>query len=171
MPSGPAMSMLAFVIWISARDGVGSPEGWLCTSKLKGNSYSRTTSCVNVENNWGMGQGQIHMLNRDEPSQARGVFVGNRQSHQITDSESTSILVVQKFRNGPPRQRDTCIINATIVAIRMRHDSETPARWPQCPQQGGGFRRRGSPAGRTRTRGGHHDRNRRARRDGRDQPL
>jgi len=42
-------------------------------------------------------RGRFHMLDRDEPSQARGVFVGNRRSHQITDSESTSILVVQKF--------------------------------------------------------------------------
>src|SRR3954451_19567183 len=45
--------------------------GWvLCTSKLKGNSYSRTMSCVNVENNWGMVRGRLNMLNRDEPSQA-----------------------------------------------------------------------------------------------------
>jgi hypothetical protein len=42
-----------------ACEGVGSPEGWLGTSKLKGNSYSRTTSCINVENDWGMGQRQI----------------------------------------------------------------------------------------------------------------
>src|ERR1700694_2710269 len=34
MPSGRAMSMIAFVIWISACDGVGSPEGWLCTSRI-----------------------------------------------------------------------------------------------------------------------------------------
>src|SRR6267378_2542612 len=34
MPSGPAMSMMARVIWISACDGVGSPEGWLCTSRI-----------------------------------------------------------------------------------------------------------------------------------------
>jgi hypothetical protein len=27
------MSMIAFVIRISACDGVGSPEGWLCTSQ------------------------------------------------------------------------------------------------------------------------------------------
>jgi hypothetical protein len=27
MPSGLAMSMIAYVIWISARDGVGSPDG------------------------------------------------------------------------------------------------------------------------------------------------
>jgi hypothetical protein len=27
IPSGAAMSMMAFVIWISALDGVGSPEG------------------------------------------------------------------------------------------------------------------------------------------------
>src|SRR5258708_39862966 len=27
MPSGPAMSTMAFVIWMSACDGVGSPEG------------------------------------------------------------------------------------------------------------------------------------------------
>src|SRR3954447_7263171 len=103
--------------------------GWvLCTSKLKGNSYSRTMSCVNVENNWGMVRGRFNMLNRVEPSQARGVFVGNRRSHQITDSESTSILVVQKFtermpkrdadvRNGPPRRCGRCIINANIVAM------------------------------------------------------
>ena len=31
MPSGLATSMIACVIWISARDGVGSPDGWLCT--------------------------------------------------------------------------------------------------------------------------------------------
>jgi uncharacterized protein YhbP (UPF0306 family) len=42
-------------------------------------------------------RGRFRMLNRDEPSQARGVFVDNHQSHQLADSESTSILVVQKF--------------------------------------------------------------------------
>ena len=31
MPSGFAISTIACVIWISARDGVGSPDGWLCT--------------------------------------------------------------------------------------------------------------------------------------------
>src|SRR5436190_9928808 len=31
MPSGAAMSMIALVIWMSACDGEGSPEGWLCT--------------------------------------------------------------------------------------------------------------------------------------------
>ncbi|CUU14912.1 hypothetical protein CDS [Bradyrhizobium sp.] len=29
MPSGFAMSMMAFVIWMSACEGEGSPEGWL----------------------------------------------------------------------------------------------------------------------------------------------
>ena len=28
-PSGVAMSTMVFVIWMSARDGVGSPLGWL----------------------------------------------------------------------------------------------------------------------------------------------
>jgi hypothetical protein len=27
VPSGPATSMIAYVIWMSAREGVGSPEG------------------------------------------------------------------------------------------------------------------------------------------------
>src|SRR4051794_34695356 len=31
MPSGFATSMMDCVIWMSAREGVGSPEGWLCT--------------------------------------------------------------------------------------------------------------------------------------------
>ena len=31
MPSGVAIWTIALVIWISACDGVGSPEGWLCT--------------------------------------------------------------------------------------------------------------------------------------------
>jgi hypothetical protein len=30
MPSGAAMSTVALVIWMSACDGVGSPEGWSC---------------------------------------------------------------------------------------------------------------------------------------------
>ncbi len=34
IPSGVAMSMIARVMWISACDGVGSPEGWLCTNPL-----------------------------------------------------------------------------------------------------------------------------------------
>jgi hypothetical protein len=29
MPSGLAMSAIVCVIWMSARDGVGSPDGWL----------------------------------------------------------------------------------------------------------------------------------------------
>jgi hypothetical protein len=33
------------------------------------------------------------MLNRDEPSRALRGFVSNRRSDQVTDSESTSILV------------------------------------------------------------------------------
>jgi hypothetical protein len=35
IPSGVAMSTIARVIWMSACEGVGSPEGWLCTNKLK----------------------------------------------------------------------------------------------------------------------------------------
>src|SRR4051812_36435495 len=31
MPRGFATSMMDCVIWMSAREGVGSPEGWLCT--------------------------------------------------------------------------------------------------------------------------------------------
>jgi hypothetical protein len=31
MPSGFAMSMIAFVIWMSACEGEGSLEGWLWT--------------------------------------------------------------------------------------------------------------------------------------------
>jgi hypothetical protein len=34
MPSGFATSTICCVIWMSARDGVGSPEGWLCKSLL-----------------------------------------------------------------------------------------------------------------------------------------
>jgi hypothetical protein len=34
MPSGLAMPTIDFVIWISAVEGVGSPEGWLCTNIL-----------------------------------------------------------------------------------------------------------------------------------------
>jgi len=34
MPSGLAISTMAFVIWMSACEGVGSPEGWLCTKPL-----------------------------------------------------------------------------------------------------------------------------------------
>src|SRR5262249_19251176 len=43
IPSGPAMSMIALVIWISACDGVGSPGGWLCTriSAVADNSSAR----------------------------------------------------------------------------------------------------------------------------------
>jgi hypothetical protein len=35
MPSGFATSTICWVIWMSARDGVGSPEGWLCTTKSR----------------------------------------------------------------------------------------------------------------------------------------
>ena len=35
MPSGFAMSTIAFVIWMSACDGVGSPEEWLCSRSCK----------------------------------------------------------------------------------------------------------------------------------------
>ena len=33
MPSGRATSTIARVMSMSAREGVGSPEGWLCKSK------------------------------------------------------------------------------------------------------------------------------------------
>jgi hypothetical protein len=33
--AGRAMSMIALVIWMSACDGVGSPEGWLRINRLK----------------------------------------------------------------------------------------------------------------------------------------
>jgi len=36
---GGAMSMIALVIWMSACEGVGSPEGWLCSSVLEGKSH------------------------------------------------------------------------------------------------------------------------------------
>src|SRR5580692_1972988 len=43
IPSGAAMSTIALVIWMSACDGVGSPEGWLCTriSAVADNSSAR----------------------------------------------------------------------------------------------------------------------------------
>ena len=31
---GARTSTIACVIWMSAREGVGSPEGWLCTSTM-----------------------------------------------------------------------------------------------------------------------------------------
>ena len=34
MPSGLAISTIDCVIWMSARDGVGSPDGWLCTRMI-----------------------------------------------------------------------------------------------------------------------------------------
>ena len=34
MPSGRATSTIALVMSMSAREGVGSPEGWLCTTLL-----------------------------------------------------------------------------------------------------------------------------------------
>ena len=39
IPSARATSTIACVIWISARDGVGSPEGWLCKSKSRELAY------------------------------------------------------------------------------------------------------------------------------------
>jgi hypothetical protein len=32
IPKGFATSMIDCVIWMSAREGVGSPEGWLCNN-------------------------------------------------------------------------------------------------------------------------------------------
>jgi hypothetical protein len=90
-PVGTNVNVLTSRIVFSPRRGMASK------------SVQRTTPRdVNVENNWGMVRGRFNMLNRDEPSQARGFFVGNRRSHQITDSESTSILVVQKFTERMP---------------------------------------------------------------------
>src|SRR5262245_21933246 len=34
MPSGRAISIRDCVIWMSVRDGVGSPDGWLCTRMM-----------------------------------------------------------------------------------------------------------------------------------------
>ena len=34
MPSGVAIWTIALVMWISACEGVGSPEGWLCSKQL-----------------------------------------------------------------------------------------------------------------------------------------
>jgi hypothetical protein len=34
IPSGLAISTIAFVISMSAREGDGSPEGWLCRTKF-----------------------------------------------------------------------------------------------------------------------------------------
>src|SRR5881296_1693253 len=53
MPSGAAISTIVLVIWISACDGVGSPEGWLCTRTIAVADSSRarfTTSIVLVHN-------------------------------------------------------------------------------------------------------------------------
>src|SRR5690606_33932039 len=47
MPSGMAVSMMVFVMSISAREGVGSPLGWLCTRMMAvadNSSARRTTS-------------------------------------------------------------------------------------------------------------------------------
>ena len=46
MPSGLAISWIDCVIWMSARDGVGSPEGWLCTRMIAvaDNSRARFTT-------------------------------------------------------------------------------------------------------------------------------
>lgn len=35
MPSGFAVSIIVFVISMSAREGVGSPEGWLWTTPVE----------------------------------------------------------------------------------------------------------------------------------------
>ncbi len=46
MPSGAAMSMMALVIWMSACEGVGSPEGWLCINTLEGRISFRSKLLV-----------------------------------------------------------------------------------------------------------------------------
>ena len=35
IPSGDEMSIIDLVIWMSACDGVGSAEGWLCTMTIE----------------------------------------------------------------------------------------------------------------------------------------
>jgi hypothetical protein len=39
IPSGFATSTICWVIWMSARDGVGSPEGWLWTMQPGQTNY------------------------------------------------------------------------------------------------------------------------------------
>jgi hypothetical protein len=39
MPSARATSTIALVISMSAREGVGSPEGWLCKSESRELAY------------------------------------------------------------------------------------------------------------------------------------
>jgi hypothetical protein len=50
-------------------------------------------ACLISEINWGIDRGSVLLLNRDQPWRALRVVVSNHRSHQVTDSESTSILV------------------------------------------------------------------------------
>jgi hypothetical protein len=84
--------MIAFVIWISACDGVGSPEGWLCTNILEGRISFRSKLLVisYVRKGYAVGVSSSLPIVIDPKCHAVACYETPR-SRCGTDSESTSI--------------------------------------------------------------------------------
>jgi len=55
MPKGRAVSTIVFVMSMSAREGVGSPEGWLWIKTANEISRCLSVCYVRLRMNWGMG--------------------------------------------------------------------------------------------------------------------
>ena len=64
MPSGLAVSMISLVISMSARDGVGSPDGWLWTSTIAvaDSSSARRIDLARIDRRVVDGAGLLHLV-------------------------------------------------------------------------------------------------------------
>jgi len=81
------MSMIAFVIWISACDGVGSPDGWLCTSRIAvaDNSSARFYYLARIDRRVVHGARLLHLVRYQlvalvEKQDAKLLLVGERHA-------------------------------------------------------------------------------------------
>jgi hypothetical protein len=79
------MSMIARVIWMSACDGVGSPDGWLCTTLLFLSNVLKVNEFGEVIDLRGDGDwGRLCVLLRDHhassPSSSLGLFEARHET-------------------------------------------------------------------------------------------
>ena len=85
MPSGLATSTIACVIWMSARDGVGSPDGWLCTRMIGGRGQLQRAldHLARIDRRVVDGAGLLHL-------------VGDQPVALVEEQDAELLLVVER---------------------------------------------------------------------------
>ncbi len=90
------MSMIALVIWISACEGEGSPEGWLC-NKLEARSNPKNNDLSYRQKNWGIGRGSVF-----SGSIVTNLFVHTESLSAIDDPTKSRFPREHRLLEGSP---------------------------------------------------------------------